>query len=116
MLKEIDDPTSENRGMLYMWMREVIDIVGPKVFIAENVKGLVSLADVKQIIENDFRNVRDGYIVVPARVINAANYGVPQTRERVFFFGFLKPTLKKNARVALEAWNGEGENMYSPYP
>ena len=116
LLKEIDNPTSENRGMLYMWMREVIDIVEPKVFIAENVKGLVSLADVKEIIENDFRNVRDGYIVVPAQVINAANYGVPQTRERVFFFGFLKSALKKNARKALELWNGEDENIYSPYP
>jgi len=42
-------PSIENRGHLYMWMRDVISLTLPKVFVAENVKGLVSLADAKQI-------------------------------------------------------------------
>lgn len=37
-----------------MWMREVIAITKPKMFIAENVKGLTNLNDAKEIIENDF--------------------------------------------------------------
>lgn len=42
--KRIDEePSEETRGKLYMWMKQVIDIVQPKMFIAENVKGLVSL-------------------------------------------------------------------------
>jgi site-specific DNA-cytosine methylase len=44
--------------------------------------------DVKNIIENDFGNIDEkGYIVIPARVLHSADYGVPQSRERVFFIG-----------------------------
>ena len=88
---DINAPTVENRGHLYMWMREVIAITKPKMFIAENVKGLTNLNDAKEIIENDFSSVcNGGYLVVPARVLNAACYGVPQGRERVIFYGFKK--------------------------
>lgn len=114
-LSDYDEPNIENRGQLYMWMKEVIEITKPKIFIAENVKGLVNLSNVKEIIANDFRNINnDGYLVIPPQVLNAAEYGVPQNRERVFFIGFLKSALKKNARKALEAI--EIPNQYSPYP
>lgn len=83
---EIGEPTVESRGQLYMWMREVIGIVQPSIFIAENVKGLTTLKDAKEIIEHDFADAADGgYLVIPAKVLHAANYGVPQSRERVIF-------------------------------
>ena len=86
---DIEEPTVESRGQLYIWMREVVSIVKPTVFIAENVKGLTTLEDVKEVIEHDFATAADGgYIVIPARVLQAANYGVPQSRERVIFFFF----------------------------
>ena len=89
LLSKMDDPTVENRGMLYVWMRKVIEIVEPKVFVAENVKGLVNLADAKTIIENDFRNLgQDGYVVINAKVLNSAEYGIPQARERMIFLGY----------------------------
>ena len=79
-------------------MREVIDIVRPKAFIAENVKGLISLGGVKEIIQNDFKQIgEEGYIVVNGEVLHSAYYGVPQSRERVFFIGFRKDLLKKKA-------------------
>ena len=97
-------PTIENRGQLYIWMKEVIEIVKPKVFIAENVKGLVSLKDVKEIIQSDMRSANgNGYVVVEGRVLNAAKHGVPQARERVFFFGFLKSALTQDALDALQS-------------
>ncbi|MBR1693023.1 MAG: DNA (cytosine-5-)-methyltransferase [Lachnospiraceae bacterium] len=112
---DINAPTVENRGHLYMWMREVIAITKPKMFIAENVKGLTNLNDVKEIIENDFSSVcNGGYLVVPARVLNAARYGVPQGRERVIFFGFKKSELKKEALEKLSA--KEIDEEYDPYP
>lgn len=115
LLNEYDNPTIENRGMLYIWMREIIDIIRPKMFIAENVKGLISLSDAKEIIENDFRSIGgSGYVVIPARVINAANYGVPQNRERIFFYGFLKSSLKQKALKSLEE-HTELE-QFDPYP
>lgn len=40
-----------------MWMREVIAITQPKIFIAENVKGLTNLGDTKAIIEADFASI-----------------------------------------------------------
>src|SRR3989338_3027993 len=60
LIGQDDKISEENRGKLYMWMRHVIDIVKPKIFIAENVKGLMTLADAKQIIENDFRSIGGG--------------------------------------------------------
>lgn len=109
-LVKIDTPTIENRGNLYYWMKSVVEIVKPKIFVAENVKGLVSLGDVKQIIENDFRNIDDGYIVVNAKVLHAGRYGVPQTRERVIFIGFNRKYLKPNIKKMLEAGD------FDPYP
>jgi len=110
-----DAPSVESRGRLYMWMREVIAIAQPKVFVAENVKGLTNLADVKTVIENDFRSIStDGYLVVEARVLRAADYGVPQSRERVIFVGFRKNTLRKEALEALSMNPIPAD--YDPYP
>ena len=108
-------PSYENRGQLYIWMRDVVSITQPKVFIAENVKGLASLADVKAIIENDFRTISDdGYLVMNARILHAADYGVPQSRERVIFIGFKKSALTQLALEELSADIIKPE--YDPYP
>lgn len=108
-------PTVENRGHLYMWMREVIGITKPKMFIAENVKGLTNLQDAKEIIEKDFASIcNGGYLVVPARVLNAAEYGVPQGRERVIFLGFKKGALTEKALKELSSDTISKE--YDPYP
>lgn len=93
----VDEPAVENRGMLYFWMREFVRYTRPKVFYAENVKGLVSLGDAKEIIERDFARVTGSpYLVVPARVLRAIDYGVPQTRERVIFIGLRRDAVKKS--------------------
>lgn len=111
----INEPSVESRGQLYMWMREVISIIQPLMFIAENVKGLTNLDDVKEIIENDFATAANGgYLVVPARILHAADYGVPQSRERVIFFGFRREALLNNARQALS--ENIISSMYDPCP
>lgn len=95
---EADQPTVETRGKLYMWLRQVVEITKPKVFIAENVKGLVNLSNVKDIIQSDFSEIDGGgYIVLNPRVLHAADYGIPQNRERVFFVGLKKSALKPAA-------------------
>jgi DNA (cytosine-5-)-methyltransferase len=112
---EINEPSVENRGQLYIWMKEVVSIVQPSIFIAENVKGLISLENTKEIIEHDFSNASDGgYIVIPARILHAANYGVPQSRERVIFYGFKRKSLKKEALKSL--MNLTENSPYDPYP
>lgn len=113
--READTPTEESRGMLYYWMKQVIDITQPKVFVAENVKGLVNLGDVKDIIQRDFSSsAGNGYIVLPPQVLHAGNYGVPETRERVIFIGIKRNALLPEARLALEADVIPEE--YDPYP
>lgn len=106
---------TETRGQLYMWMKQVIEISKPKIFIAENVKGLVNLSNVKEIIQNDFSSAgENGYLVLNPRVLHAADYGVPQSRERVFFIGIKKSALKKSALEQLE--KEIISDKYNPYP
>lgn len=108
-------PSEESRGKLYYWMKQVIDIVRPKIFIAENVKGLVNLGNVKDIIQNDFASAGEGgYIVLPPKVLHAGDFGVPESRERVIFIGIRKNAL--NADVLKELESGEFAEELSPYP
>lgn len=114
-LLKAEEPSIENRGQLYMWMRDVISLVKPNVFIAENVKGLTTLEDAQKIIEQDFATADDGgYLILPARVLHAANYGVPQSRERVIFYGLKRKALKPDALKALTDLANHKE--YDPYP
>ena len=110
-----DEPSEETRGKLYYWMKQVVDITKPKMFIAENVKGLVSLGDVKEIIQKDFASADgDGYIVLDPQVLHAGNYGVPETRERVIFIGIRKSALNEKAMQMLSKEFVPSE--YNPYP
>ena len=82
MRRNIDD----ERNFLYVFFYKTIKQKQPKFFIAENVKGILSLGGgsiVKQIV-SDFNDA--GYIVEVHKV-NMADYGVPQHRERVLFVG-----------------------------
>lgn len=77
---------SDSRNQLYLELLRVIAEKRPRFFVAENVKGILSLAGgrVFEQILLDFENV--GYRVNHA-LLNAADYGVPQRRERVFLVG-----------------------------
>lgn len=113
--KAEDKPSEENRGKLYFWMKQVIDIVRPKIFIAENVKGLVNLGNIKEIIQKDFASADgNGYIVLPPQVLHTGNYGVPESRERVIFIGIRIDALRPKALTALKLENIPDE--YNPYP
>lgn len=112
--KNEEHAEGESRGTLYLWMKQVIEIVKPKIFIAENVKGLVSLGDAKKIIEEDFRNIDEGYCVVDAQVLKAWEYGVPQSRERVVFIGISRKYANPQILADLEK-NGAKSKFY-PYP
>lgn len=110
-----DIPSEETRGKLYMWMKEVIEITRPKIFIAENVKGLANLGAVKDIIQADFSSIGDdGYIVLSPQILHAGKYGVPQSRERIFFVGFKKSALTIKAKI--ELLKDSIDQCYSPYP
>lgn len=76
----------DDRNQLYRFFYNTIKIKQPKFFIAENVKGILSLGKgeaIKQIV-SDFEAA--GYIT-SVNLVNMANYGVPQTRQRVLIIG-----------------------------
>lgn len=76
----------DERNFLYKEMLRVIKDKNPKFFVAENVKGLLSMEKGKvfEMIKKDFESL--GY-KVDARLLNAAEYGVPQARERLVIIG-----------------------------
>ena len=77
---------TDERNFLYRELLRVVEYKQPKYFVGENVKGLLSLAGGKvfEMIKNDFKNL--GY-KLEAKLLNSADYGVPQQRERVILLG-----------------------------
>jgi DNA (cytosine-5)-methyltransferase 1 len=77
---------TDRRNKLYKQMIRVINDKKPLFFLAENVKGLLSLAKGSVInkIIGDFTAI--GY-KVKYQLLNAADYGVPQLRQRVIIVG-----------------------------
>ncbi len=76
----------DKRNFLYLELLRVIKDTNPKFFIAENVKGLLSMekGEIIKMIVKDFESL--GY-KVDYKVLNASEYGVPQARERVIIMG-----------------------------
>jgi len=83
--RKIDD----RRNSLYRYFVRVVEHTEPDVFIAENVKGILTLGGgaILDAIVQDFSS--KGY-VVKHKLFNAADYGVPQERQRVIFVGIRK--------------------------
>lgn len=87
------DPFDE-RANLYKQMVRVVRDKQPKVFIAENVKGFMTLhkgSILKKVI-SCFEDV--GYTIY-YKLLNAADYGVPQKRERVILVGIRNDIAEK---------------------
>jgi DNA (cytosine-5)-methyltransferase 1 len=81
-------PKQENdsRNLLYLEMKSAIEVLKPKIFIAENVDGLSQNFKGRFLeqITSDFEKV--GYSV-KYKILDAVNFGVPQHRRRIFFIG-----------------------------
>lgn len=75
------------RNQLIWSFLKVVDIVRPKAFVMENVKALAFINKWKPVKEEFLEKARAmGYGCIPF-IVNAAEYGTPQKRERVFFVG-----------------------------
>ncbi len=76
----------DQRNFLYLEMLRILRDKKPKFFVAENVKGLLSMEKGKviEMILLDFKKL--GYNV-EFKLLKASEYGVPQNRERVFIIG-----------------------------
>jgi len=86
------DPFDE-RANLYREMVRIVKAKQPKVFIAENVKGFMTLHK-GTILKKVKETFEDAGYTVSKELINAAEYGVPQRRERVIMVG-IRNDIKK---------------------
>ena len=79
--------TKDPRGQIIYYLMNIIKAAKPKVFILENVKGLISHDGGKTFssIIQSLSNI--GYSVF-FKVLNSIDYGVPHMRQRVFILGF----------------------------
>ena len=75
------------RGTLFYEYARIVKEVNPKVFIYENVRGLTThdKGNTWNIIKGVFKSLN--YTITEPRILNAADYGIPQNRRRVFVVG-----------------------------
>ena len=104
MRRSIDD----ERNILYKFFYSIVKEKQPKFFIAENVKGILSLGK-GEVIKNIISDFEQAGYRTDLHLVNMADYGVPQTRQRVliigqrngistdFLFRFPSPTHCKNS-------------------
>lgn len=113
---------TDERNYLYLQYCRIVEKIKPEFFVLENVKGLLTLDNgkFKEDIINKFSKL--GYDV-EYKLLNAADYGVPQNRNRVFFVGiknrkFVFPEINQKRISTYEAISdlSEYELKYSKEP
>ena len=118
---------SDTRGTLFYEFARIIKETLPRVFIYENVRGLTTHDNghtwevMKSVFENDLN-----YRITEPQILNASDYGIPQSRRRIFVvgirediecgdFGYPKPTqLKYTMQDFLEDHCAYGHFKYNP--
>lgn len=92
---EVEDGGGNSRGTLYRCFVEVVRRVKPRLFVAENVHGLLTMKGAVDQIVADFAAL--GYNV-QYELVDCTHFGIPQTRKRVIIMGCNTPDLP-------EGWN-----------
>lgn len=108
----IDDP----RNYLFKHYFNVVRTVKPKVFIMENVKGIMTMQEGKIFAEilKTFSNpeLLDGEPYhLYYKIVRAVEFGVPQKRERMIIIGTLKPDVDFET-----LWDMTREEIKTEYP
>lgn len=89
----------KTQGTLFFYIAEIIKEKQPKAFILENVTGLLTHDEgrtyetIMDVLQNELE-----YKVFP-KVLNSADFGVPQERKRLYFVGFRKDIDSSNYQV-----------------
>jgi len=101
----------DERNELYQEMVRVVHEAKPVYFAMENVKGLASMAD-GEVIKNVCKEFQQCGYDVTWDVLDAADYGVPQHRERVFIIGkrvdvFAQPAFAPRPQMHIAAKPGK---------
>lgn len=79
---------NDTRGTLFYEFARIVKETQPRVFIYENVRGLTTHDDghTWEVMQNVFENDLN-YRITEPQVLNASDYGIPQSRRRLFVVG-----------------------------
>lgn len=130
----------DDKAKLYTEYIRLLSIIRPKMFLFENVKGMLSMREripvldnegkeqldkdgkvitksgdlILDVIKRSFANIdaQTGYTLVGEEVLDAANYGVPQHRERVFLVGVRNDLVKRITWTYPKPEFGKGKKPY----
>jgi DNA (cytosine-5)-methyltransferase 1 len=87
--------TDDPRGIVFVECLKVISYKKPILFVLENVRGLLTI-DKGRTFKNIIRSLESlECYSVHWKILNTADYGIPQSRKRVFIVGILKTYQKK---------------------
>ena len=78
---------NDDRGKLFYEFIKILKDKKPKFFVAENVSGMLAEKH-KDAVQNFIKMFKEAGYDVNLYLVNAADYGVPQDRKRVFYIGF----------------------------
>lgn len=81
------NPNDERSQLVFSFMN-FIDKIRPESFVMENVKALGTLEKFRSVREKIFKRAIDLNYSVELIILNAKDFGVPQSRERMFIIGF----------------------------
>jgi len=112
----------DTRGTLFFDIARILKVKQPRLFLLENVKGLLS-HDNGSTFKTIISTLDELGYDLQWQVLNSKNFGVPQNRERVFIVGHLRGTSRpqvfpfgESNPNALEQiiGGGQGNRVYSP--
>lgn len=98
--------SEDPRNQLFIHFFQIVKDVGPKFFLAENVPGILSPKNDK-FIKQVQSKLEDKYEILEPMKLVAKEFGVPTTRARVFFFGYLKDEINPVESTEFEAANAK---------
>lgn len=98
--------------LFFEYMRLVLALK-PRSFIAENVQGLALGAAVDHVLKPFEEEMRKAGYIVDHRLLNAADFGVPQERPRLFVQGIRTGLVDKLGRQIKPAWPKPQEYRYT---
>lgn len=99
------------RNTLFEHFFRIVAELKPRFFVAENVPGILSSKYYK-IRENAKNKIIDDYDLADPILLKASDYGVPTSRERVFFIGFRKDLNKLNNLYEIQSLIKMEEPVY----
>ena len=112
-----DDP----RNACLSHFQRLVAEIRPRYFVMENVSGL-AIGPARQLLQAFIEASQEaGYKVVePVQVLNAAEYGVPQARRRLFVYGYLpsqrKPKYPEQTSTARDKFGGPAVQRLTDTP